>query len=666
MTTPAPTWRQELHLPTTALVARAEGIVRNADGIRLAPVAALAPLPGAPRDAHALSGADAAPDGSVFLPDPEGHRVLRIGPCGGPPEPLRCLRGPGAEPGALRAPRGLAVDGGRGVLLVADSGNHRIVLVDLATQQLRGIRGPADPWAEPRPGSAAGELSDPGDVAVDAAGRVYVADSGNGRIQRLARDGTPDPAFEAAVRIAAPAVRRPVRVAIVAVGDDERLVVLDEGGKLVVTDLDGALDSALGAQWRGALAAGGAFGAPPAEARRARAGLLLVGPLVAEPAAPHPERRTRWHRVTLAAAGLGPSTGVALATCTTHGAASPPPPPAAAARRADGPGELAPAGEWRRLPAGALDGLALNEPAPFLWVAIEIAGDGVATPVLEGLRVSSEHEGLLRHLPGEFAADANGREMLVRLLGGLEAELDDARERISGLPRLFDAWAAPDDAQAPWLDWLAGWLAVELDGADASEARRERVARAFARHGRRGTPAALRETIEERFGGPVVLEELGSAARLWQLGASRLGFGTAAAPAEADGAVLGRSATVGGSHLLPEDDHALPLFADVAHCFVVRVPGRLVRAPADRARLEALVEREKPAHTVARVCVVEPRARVGIQAIVGVDAIVAAPAEPLVLGGDEVLGGALRLSGGAAPNRRGLGAGARAGHTTVS
>src|SRR6185369_2642723 len=45
----------------------------------------------------------------VYFSEPAGHRVWRFDACLGRAEPLRCLEGPGSNPGQLRTPRGLAL-----------------------------------------------------------------------------------------------------------------------------------------------------------------------------------------------------------------------------------------------------------------------------------------------------------------------------------------------------------------------------------------------------------------------------------------------------------------------------------------------------------------------------------------------------------------------------
>ena len=80
-------------------------------------------------------------------------------------------------------PAGIAVDGA-GNLYFADSGNHSVrrisngVITTLAGDGTPGFAGDS--------GAATAELNTPSGIAVDASGRVYVADSGNNRIRVLA------------------------------------------------------------------------------------------------------------------------------------------------------------------------------------------------------------------------------------------------------------------------------------------------------------------------------------------------------------------------------------------------------------------------------------------------------------------------------------------------
>jgi hypothetical protein len=206
-------------------------------------------------------------------------------------------------------------------------------------------------------------------------------------------------------------------------------------------------------------------------------------------------------------------------------------------------------------------------------------------------------------------------------------------DAITGLPRLFDAEAAP----ARWLGWLAGWLGAEAPEGWDEDRRRELIATAFARAGRRGTAAGVREALRADAGLNAVVEEPIVQTSWWALpdddaedaeaALSVLGRGTVLAAAEPSGAVLGSSAVLDGSVLAPRERYAEALFSDVAHQFSVR----LYRGPAYSedavAAARAVIDAERPAHTSYHLCVVEARMRVGVQARVGVDAIVAEPGD---------------------------------------
>ena len=133
---------------------------------------------------------------------------------------MRTIGSPGSGPGQLLDPSALAIDGG-GTISVADSGNQRIARFGTGGSYLGATTGVGDgrgiavsarrqraPTCRPTShrievydpsgsevdefggeGSKIGKLESPGQIALDAAGNLWVADRGNNRIQEFGPDG---------------------------------------------------------------------------------------------------------------------------------------------------------------------------------------------------------------------------------------------------------------------------------------------------------------------------------------------------------------------------------------------------------------------------------------------------------------------------------------------
>lgn len=114
------------------------------------------------------------PDGSVYIADTGNDRVQVLDSTGAH------VRMVGEA--VLAAPGGVALDAGSGTVWVSDSGNHVLRSFDETGGALRVVGSL---------GAAAGQLSSPGGLDIEATGSVLVADSGNNRIQRFSATGTP-------------------------------------------------------------------------------------------------------------------------------------------------------------------------------------------------------------------------------------------------------------------------------------------------------------------------------------------------------------------------------------------------------------------------------------------------------------------------------------------
>ncbi|WP_228942548.1 SMP-30/gluconolactonase/LRE family protein [Nocardioides sp. Leaf374] len=128
-------------------------------------------------------GVTTGPDGSVWAVDTRGDRIERfaadLSPTGVP-----SYGSTGSETGRFNYPSNADV-GADGVVWVADTRNHRLQTFDPASGTFATVGSQ---------GAAPGQLQDPMGVAVTP-GAVYVADTGNDRVQKLALDGTPLASF---------------------------------------------------------------------------------------------------------------------------------------------------------------------------------------------------------------------------------------------------------------------------------------------------------------------------------------------------------------------------------------------------------------------------------------------------------------------------------------
>ncbi|MGC1323957.1 MAG: NHL repeat-containing protein [Candidatus Udaeobacter sp.] len=125
--------------------------------------------------------------------------------------------GKGGDRGQFDGPTGIAVDGGRNVL-VADTNNGRIEKFSptgtfLSTMGIKGI--------------GYGQLGAPNGIAIDKNGNIYVADASKHVVEKLAPDGTVVDEWKGP----APGFYGPRRIAI---GPDDSIYVVDQGRTRIV------------------------------------------------------------------------------------------------------------------------------------------------------------------------------------------------------------------------------------------------------------------------------------------------------------------------------------------------------------------------------------------------------------------------------------------------
>jgi uncharacterized protein (TIGR03437 family) len=132
--------------------------------------------------------------GNVLIADTANHKVRKVSP----DDAIATLAGSGlpgvagdgrpAQSAQLNSPAGLAADASSGYVYVGDTGNARLRRIapsgDIAT--VIGLFGGGGAGDGGGPSSA--QVRDINAAALDAAGNVYIADTGNHRIRRISAD----------------------------------------------------------------------------------------------------------------------------------------------------------------------------------------------------------------------------------------------------------------------------------------------------------------------------------------------------------------------------------------------------------------------------------------------------------------------------------------------
>jgi tripartite motif-containing protein 71 len=172
------------------------------------------------------------PDGSVYVGDQGSHVVQVFGPDG---TFRREVGIAGTRPGELSAVGSLAV-AGDGSLLVADGGSNRVVRFDGNGVLLNSWGGSGTDVGSFHFGAGGGNSAAAGGGLAASGNVVYVADTGNDRVQRFTIDGGHGAEIVAPGTLANPRGVA-VRGSRMAVADDQhhRIVVFDTGGHVLRT-----------------------------------------------------------------------------------------------------------------------------------------------------------------------------------------------------------------------------------------------------------------------------------------------------------------------------------------------------------------------------------------------------------------------------------------------
>jgi phage tail-like protein len=551
------------------------------------------------------SGAAADRDGRAYRVDTKGCQVLRYGACSEDAwAPLPCSGGRGPGIRQLDDPHGAAVNPA-GDLVVADTGNKRLVVFAPDGVAVRRVIGAPDGYPQ----------WTPWDVAVGAGGRLLVSDRTGDLVHVLTCQGDPLAAWGSVSSPTALAVDRECRVYVVQAGNPAVQVLGTDGtpiGSYATTAglVDRFLPAAFVVGPDGTVHLAGEGAAPLP--RYAGAGTFVTTSLDSG------LHRCRWHRVRLEAS-VAAGTSVTVQTLTSEVPLSAPEIDSLPAARWHGGQVHGVVGEapW--------DCLLLAPPGRYLWLRLTLGGSGASTPEVRGIVVEYPRITSARFLPAVFReapASADFTERFVSLLDAVRSTVED---QVAGFAALLDPYACPDgtDGGKDFLGWLASWLGLAGDLRLLPARRRRLVAEAHRLYRLRGTPAGIVAQLEICLGVPVRLLEDFSLRRWMVLGTGRLGdradlWGADVVPR----LQLDANRELGAVQLVGATDPLRDPFHAYAHRFRVY----LTAADTEETRrlAERVVELAKPAHTDCRVIFAQPRMRVGVQAFIGVDSVVGA------------------------------------------
>jgi phage tail-like protein len=411
--------------------------------------------------------------------------------------------------------------------------------------------------------------------------------------------------------------------------------------------------------------------------------------------------RCVWHRVVLR--GILPArTAVDVYSITAE---SDEPPDLLALKPAE---DWRFAGTWNASASGSIfetdiDFLLLSPPGRYVWLKLVLRGDASVTPRLCSIEVEFPRISLRRYLPAIFGTEPVSADFTDRWLAVFDREFRNVESIIDGQAAFFDPLACPAGPRArDFLSWLAQWVGVTLERGWTESRRRTYLKFAPRLFPWRGTVEGLQRNLYlflglERFldfsparadcvpcplkvptgwrPPRLILEHfklrnwmfvgharLSNNAKLWGeriVNRTRLGGRSQhSVPGAPSGGQLGVT------QLNKTQDPCRDPFHVYAHKLSVFVPASCLCNPSLARALHRLVALEKPAHVQAQVIPVEPRFRVGVQAMLGLDAVIGWQTRPVQL--DEVKLGRATVLGSAVDDRPRFRVGdARIGEKTI-
>ena len=285
-------------------------------------------------------------------------------------------------------------------------------------------------------------------------------------------------------------------------------------------------------------------------------------------------------------------------------------------------------------PMVPIDCLVLSAPGQYLQLQIELAGDGLHTPVIGHARILAPRQSWLQYLPATYSRPDEQRLFLERFLAIAESTWSALERGLESFEQFLDPAAVPKEQLAS----LARWLDLSLEGTLTADQNRQVLAELPRIWRTWGTVAGIRAWVRvhlaalsgvalndlERAGLPGIVEAFVERRHLWLNRPDTATLPTEAiwSPAVERRFQVGVFDQLGEVELVSAGDPSLDVFRRYAHRFRVYVPSIWVRTAEAEAVLRRAIDLQRPAHTTFELVLVEPAFRVGEQSTIALDTVV--------------------------------------------